>query len=274
MQLDVRDDRTNSFVHILEILPKIQFKYIMLENVKGFEVSESRNMFVQILARCDFYWQEFLLNPLDFGIPNSRLRYYLIGKHKDIKWSIQLKSDITLKLPMSNETNIATGETIDKTVPYDDVIKREMELWKHRRRRLLTNAKFDVAEDHPFCVADILEDNDGPECFVDEKIIQKYYQVMDIVHPLSTGTCCFTKSYGHYVKGTGSVLSTSTDTKTSNTDTKGLRYFSFREVARLMCYPDEVQFPTSISARQHYKALGNSLNVYVVAILISLLLSS
>lgn len=44
LQGDMSDRRTNSFLYILDILPRLQKlpKYILLENVKGFEVSSTR----------------------------------------------------------------------------------------------------------------------------------------------------------------------------------------------------------------------------------------
>ena len=50
----------------------------------GFEVSEARNSLISALSGSDFIWREFLLTPTQIGIPNSRLRYYLIAKKRDI----------------------------------------------------------------------------------------------------------------------------------------------------------------------------------------------
>jgi tRNA (cytosine38-C5)-methyltransferase len=52
-----------------------------------------------------------------------------------------------------------------------------------------------------------------------------------------------------------------------------LRYFTEREIARLMGFPDSFQFPESVSRRQRYRALGNSLSVTVVSALIRYLLT-
>src|SRR5581483_2690372 len=52
----------------------------MLENVKGFETSVARDMFLNTLKRCGYQWKEVLLNSYQFNIPNSRLRYYCIAK--------------------------------------------------------------------------------------------------------------------------------------------------------------------------------------------------
>uniref|UniRef100_A0AAQ4RJB6 tRNA (cytosine(38)-C(5))-methyltransferase n=1 Tax=Gasterosteus aculeatus aculeatus TaxID=481459 RepID=A0AAQ4RJB6_GASAC len=50
-----------------------------------------------------------------------------------------------------------------------------------------------------------------------------------------------------------------------------LRYFSPREVANLMGFPQSFSFPQQISTKQQYRVLGNSLNVVVVARLLRLL---
>ncbi|KAJ8299724.1 hypothetical protein KUTeg_023784 [Tegillarca granosa] len=38
--------------------------------------------------------EEFLLTPLQFGIPNARLRYYLIAKRKPLIFSFQTSSEV------------------------------------------------------------------------------------------------------------------------------------------------------------------------------------
>jgi len=54
--------------------------YLFVENVQGFELSNTRENFVGILKRLGYKFQEFLLSPMQFGIPNSRLRFYLLAK--------------------------------------------------------------------------------------------------------------------------------------------------------------------------------------------------
>lgn len=54
-----------------------------------------------------------------------------------------------------------------------------------------------------------------------------------------------------------------------------LRFFTPREVANLMCFPETFSFPPDVSTRQMYKLLGNSVNVKVVSwVLLNLLLKS
>jgi hypothetical protein len=38
--------------------------------------------------------------------------------------------------------------------------------------------------------------------------LNRFGNILDIVTPSSKKSCCFTKAYGHYVEGTGSVLQT------------------------------------------------------------------
>ena len=49
----------------------------------GFEVSEARRSLVSTLSSSGFFWREFLLSPTQIGVPNSRLRYYLIARKRD-----------------------------------------------------------------------------------------------------------------------------------------------------------------------------------------------
>jgi len=55
-------------------------------------------------------------------------------------------------------------------------------------------------------------------------------------------------------------------------DKLNLRYFSSREIARLMGFPESFVFPDSSSLKQQYRLLGNSLNCKVVSELIKYLL--
>jgi len=77
------------------------------------------------------------------------------------------------------------------------------------------------------------------------------------------------------VEGAGSVLQTQ---KTSKVIQEGkdlfdmrLRYFSPREIARLHGFPEDFRFPPSLSTRQQYQLLGNSLSVTVVQALLEVL---
>ncbi|ETW19284.1 hypothetical protein PFFVO_01857 [Plasmodium falciparum Vietnam Oak-Knoll (FVO)] len=81
-----KDERTKSFIHICTLLTKVDFKnlpeYIFIENVKNFELSSSFIYFLYCIKN-NYSFQTYLLSPLQFGIPNERLRFYCICKKKN-----------------------------------------------------------------------------------------------------------------------------------------------------------------------------------------------
>ncbi len=120
---------------------------------------------------------------------------------------------------------------------------------------------------------------------IPDRTLSKHGRVLDIRQKSDTSCNCFTKAYSHYAEGTGSVLQSNDQEslqerfaafeKSGNTeDLKplGLRYFTPREVANLMAFPDHFKFPPSVSVKTRYRLLGNSLNVLVVANLFRLLM--
>lgn len=145
-----------------------------------------------------------------------------------------------------------------------------------------------------FTVKDILEFTDDSlnyqKYLVPNEILEKRIKVMDIVTKAAKRSCCFTKSYGRYIEGTGSIYcpldeSTITDIigKLETVSSKEerlevlrslrLRFFSPKEVSRLLRFPEEFNFPNDITDRQKYNLLGNSINVKVVSTLIQFLVN-
>lgn len=133
---------------------------------------------------------------------------------------------------------------------------------------------------------------DLPEFLLADKVLKKYHMLLDIVNCQSQRSCCFTKGYAHYVEGTGSVVQHNNQVDMSEIYSKvqslndddslriellqqlELRYFSPREVARLMCFPPWFTFPPTTTKKQRYKLLGNSINVLVVASLLTVLVEN
>ncbi|CAK9802266.1 tRNA (cytosine(38)-C(5))-methyltransferase [Anthophora plagiata] len=71
LKKDVLDNRSWSLLHVLSLIPQIKtLKYILLENVKGFEKSEMRNAVLKCMNDCGFNYKELILSPCQFGIPN------------------------------------------------------------------------------------------------------------------------------------------------------------------------------------------------------------
>lgn len=295
-RLDTDDNRTGPLSQITTILADVNFKYIFVENVQGFEDSTARDNLLEALTKLNFKWQEFMLTPRTLGVPNSRLRYYLIGKHQDLSsWPFPLQQGSLLsEIPNWNapsDNHNMPFENLKNKIETEAITRRKR--WKERSPSTFLQRNSGEMNKLPSCVGDIIEwdlpDDLLSKLKVSNSILQKYYQAMDIVTPFSINTCCFTKGYGKFVKGTGSILKISCDddqedcdnlndpTKTCEDKQKNeilsLRYFSPKEISRLMSYPEEFQLPPKLSLGQKYRSLGNSVNVYVVAVLFTLLFS-
>lgn len=100
--LDENDVRTESFINLINNLAELDnIVYILMENVKGFESSVVRKLFIEKLEKCGFQYQEFLLSPTSVGVPNSRLRYYCIARRCNRVWSFISSKDIVSKTKLS-----------------------------------------------------------------------------------------------------------------------------------------------------------------------------
>lgn len=304
LKKDQEDARTNSLFHFLSLLEKMKPsslpKFILVENVFGFETSTTRDSLVKTLTEVGFRFQEFLLTPPQFGIPNSRLRYFLIGKREPLKFSFPLVDGVVLKdLPdfarqfQNHKSFIETQSDGQESSP----------------------KRFKKSADEIDQISDFLETggSDKSEEYLLPDNVLRRYKVMDVTSADSRRSCCFTKSYGRYVDGTGSFLQPSNrdganrdsvakviETKHSvvvgqNSDLNEtttpvgpkdlteedlcllrslkLRYFSPKEIARIHCLPDSFGFPSSLSRKQCWKALGNSLNAHIVSVLMRILLT-
>ncbi|CAG8569889.1 10802_t:CDS:2, partial [Scutellospora calospora] len=98
-----KDIRSKSFIYLLDLLAKMKNPptYILIENVKGFEESETRTTLIKQLINCNYNYQEFFITPLQLGIPNSRLRYYMLAKKQPLVFKNSENSKILNYIPCS-----------------------------------------------------------------------------------------------------------------------------------------------------------------------------
>ncbi|XP_011222478.1 tRNA (cytosine(38)-C(5))-methyltransferase isoform X2 [Ailuropoda melanoleuca] len=275
LQGDVTDPRTNSLLYILDILPRLQKlpKYILLENVKGFEVSSARDLLIQTLENCGFQYQEFLLSPTSVLMEFPKIesehpeRNTIDGENKIEREKIEPNICFDKSRQCSGKEAILfkleTVEEIDRKLHQDSDLSVQM-------------------------LKDFLEDDvDVNQYFLPPKSLLRYALLLDIVKPTCRRSTCFTKGYGSYIEGTGSVLQTTEDVqiediyksltnlsqeeKIAKLLMLKLRYFTPKEIANLLGFPSEFGFPEKITVKQRYRLLGNSLNVRVVAKLIKIL---
>ncbi|ELK16951.1 tRNA (cytosine(38)-C(5))-methyltransferase isoform X1 [Pteropus alecto] len=303
LQGDVTDPRTNSFIYILDILPRLQKlpKFILLENVKGFEISSTRDLLIQTIESCGFQYQEFLLSPTSLGIPNSRLRYFLVAKLQSEPLPFQAPGQVLMEFPKIecehtqkravDAENTIEGKKIEPNVSFDsskqcsgkEAILFKLETAGEIERKHQQDSDLSVQ-----MLKDFLEDDaDMSQYFLPPKPLLRYALLLDIVKPTCRRSMCFTKGYGRYIEGTGSVLQTAEDVQIENIYKSltslsqeekikkllmlKLRYFTPKEIANLHGFPPEFGFPETVTMKQRYRLLGNSLNVHIVAKLIKIL---
>ncbi|CAK9802264.1 tRNA (cytosine(38)-C(5))-methyltransferase [Anthophora plagiata] len=269
LKKDVLDNRSWSLLHVLSLIPQIKtLKYILLENVKGFEKSEMRNAVLKCMNDCGFNYKELILSPCQFGIPNSRYRYYLLAKKKNLEFCFD---DCIL--------NFNLPETVLRALSKDKHMLLAEKIWQQCSQR----------NKNCYTLQNILENVEDSQYLIPRKLLQKRAWLLDIRTSQSDGSCCFTKAYAHYIEGTGSVYCPYSEEiikeaflEVSKYDKQSLevseileklklRYFTPKEVCRLMCFPEEFTFPEHITWKQKYRLLGNSINVHVVSRLIFLL---
>jgi tRNA (cytosine38-C5)-methyltransferase len=276
---ELEDPRSRSFLHLCDLLLELPSenlpKLIFLENVVGFESSQSCRKWNTILQSRQYIIKHFHLNPTQVGVPNDRPRYFCLAVRSteihdsnddDLQFHVHAKtkmadSDLHPITPDTNLPNLNIKGLRDSTVKVSSVAEfLDKDLTEHQKTSLRIPQS-------------ILQRN-AAWCF-------------DIVTPESLRSACFTSSYGKFVKGTGSVLYTGPyrdrirltnpeDRKFDDAWDQGLdlpkhlRYFSGSELARIFGFPSTFSFPETITRKQQWKLIGNSLNVRVAAKLVEL----
>lgn len=304
LQGDTSDPRTKSFLYILGLLPRLTKlpRFILLENVKGFETSSARDSLICTLKNCGYTYQELMVSPTSLGIPNSRLRYFLIAKATPGSFPFPASSQILEGFPSPAVQPVSEPASCRTTCQEVDMEKEEagegrflykLETPQDADRKLSQNSDSSVRQIQDFlelrAEEGIEEGEEGEKFLLPPKTLLRYALLMDIVRPTCRRSVCFTKGYGHYVEGTGSVLQSCMETeletafkdleqlsdeeKLKQLSRLRLRYFTPREIANLMGFPKTFTFPENITTKQRYRVLGNSLNVLVVSRLIKLMVS-
>ena len=258
-QEDLNDRRTDGFVYLMRtILPQLKFKpkYILLENVSGFEYSQAHQLLLETLQLNNYYYEQYLLSPIQFGIPNSRLRYYLISKQQEKPINT---SSSSIQTRISNFDRLYVK--LRQQFPSKSVSLEENSFHKNDQitDQCSNSSEILIQPDQTILINDFLISNENSDFELNEKSLQRSLHVCDIVTCDAKRSLCFTKSYGKYFEGTGSLF---------RTLSSHIRYFTPKEIANLHCFPLTYQFPEQITTRQAYSLLGNSLNVFVISVLL------
>ena len=256
--LDTLDPRAESFLHLLSVIPNManRPRLLLIENVVGFESSDTRKLLVHMLETCGYSFQEFHLSPHQIGIPNTRTRYFCLASLKTVPIgpsSTSSTTEVLTYIPQSPRFNATTHLPVSVVQPLSHYLE-------------------DRSNDADGGIAHFAQ------FMVPESVLIKSGMSFDLTFSSHSRSCCFTKNYGRLVEGTGSVLQTAPE------DVKGipnepeslkllkLRYFTPREISRLHGFPDQCDL-SFITNKQSYALLGNSLNVTLVSELLVHLLS-
>ena len=258
-KLDDKDLRSNSLIHLIcTVLPALKNKpkYLLIENVKGFRTSNVRDMVVETLTGLEYAIQEVLLTPVQFGLPNQRLRYFLLAKKAPATFKTAPEEHYALRSRLFDGSDLLVSDPEIDLCACCNPLCAPAHLGK--------------------CLCAYLEAEVDPRFFVPDRIVEKNGMKFDIVHPECSRTCCFTKGYGKLVDGAGSVMQTTGETisqpKVASGIERGadllpykLRYFTPEEIKRLHGFPMDMGFPDGMTDKAKYRLLGNSLNCVVLS---------
>lgn len=298
LKRDVSDQRSKSFLYVLDLLSKLAPppRYILLENVKGFESSCARSRLVETLTGCGYHFTEIMATPTSVGIPNSRLRYFLMARRSEQGFSDEILSQIAETFGVQKDSHDLSTVRGSPQAETQNILKSSQVLYKLETTAEVQRKQQQNTDPSIRYICDFLDldqDLNLDQYLLPPKTLLRYAYILDIVRPTCRRSICFTKGYGHYVEGAGSVLQASTEASTEadlecvfrgleehseeerlrRLQTLQLRYFTPREVANLMGFPQSFVFPEDVPVKQRYKVLGNSLNVLVVSKLLQILLS-
>ena len=249
-QMDVADNRSDAFVHLCKIIKELKnVNAILMENVKGFETSMARDLYIKALQEAKYEYQEFLLSPSQIGVPNTRYRYYCLAR-KCVKFTFK-QNEILLDFP--SEKVFPKIPTIMEFLKFDD----------ETNYTLLSD---NLLEKRAKVLDIVCAESRNTSCFT--KAYTHYTEGTGSVYCPS-----YTKDYVNSVFGNNKILDTGEGAnKLELLKTLQLRYFTPYEVSQLMCFPIELfSFPAETTTKQKYRLLGNSINCLLVSELIKLL---
>ncbi|EPB76616.1 C-5 cytosine-specific DNA methylase [Ancylostoma ceylanicum] len=252
----IDDHRCDSLMMLMEKLKEMKNRpsFILLENVVGFEESSAHDAVIDTLHDLNYGTKECILSPLQFGVPNSRPRYYLIA---------------STRFPVRD-----TAEEISGCFPQESSAERE-HISSFVDASLHTPSLFldkDVIQRYGRALDVIIPSSTRSACFTKSYgsyisgcgsyFCDRYNTVPVLLHLIVDRI--FDKPIYRPDFVCDSRL---TNTALDNPDNlvEALRRLSPREVANLMCFPKDFEVPPDVSDRQMYQCLGNSINVRVVS---------
>ena len=238
LKLDVADYRCEGLCHVIRCLELgvISPKWILLENVKGFEQSHACNLFTDCLSKLGYSFSFEFLHPFNFGVPNARLRCYILA----VKSSNPLTSLLSV-MELSDFDQCSLGSFLQSSSEVNE------DYYLHPK----TVSKY-------LHVADVVNSK-STHCMCFTKSYSRYFE--------GTGSLVLEQTKD----STSRELSGELKQRLLDESCR-LRLFTEQEVLGLHSFPGWFSFPEDVTRKQRYKLLGNSLNVLVVKELLNHLL--
>lgn len=257
-RMDIKDSRNAALLRLLDALPSLAAppRALLLENVPEFVGSQMHSRLLRALKQCSFAdVEELILDPTDFGFPNTRKRFYCLA----LLHSCNGKIGPSERLPGSEAPSIPVRPVRD------------------------------------FCLPHITTAAEEEDLSVPRKLLQRATQAawqFDVATAGSRATKTFTASYGKpgyaeeglskagpllLLDGKGGLEPAEEHRARfghiAEADWRRVRYFAPEEILALQGFPESWRLPQSLEVRKQWRLIGNSINVTVVSKLIGRLLA-
>eukprot|EP00933_Yihiella_yeosuensis_P055827 TRINITY_DN5475_c0_g5_i1.p1 TRINITY_DN5475_c0_g5~~TRINITY_DN5475_c0_g5_i1.p1 ORF type:complete len:554 (-),score=122.98 TRINITY_DN5475_c0_g5_i1:21-1682(-) len=269
-QRDADDGRAAPLAHLTELLPKLRHppKALFLENVVGFETSESWRSLASALCQAGFEVRIFSLSPQQLGIPNRRPRVYVVARQSEEPCVHELETSFpgtvaaSQPVPRNLEGYLDNPNEVDmKACAVSSELLQQLsergQRWEVVRPASTSSSTFTSGygtacfESHRF----------GPLLCIDESMATSADAVMaDSEATQDRSNAVVWPEEGRELRV---VLPSDADS---------VRLFTATELLRIAGFPDHFKFSENFTAKQCYKLLGDSINVDVVAHLLHYLL--
>lgn len=127
-EYDLRNDLINSYVSFVQL---VEPKIIFFENVKGFTMEFKKNdekgiaysaIVTKKLEDAGYFVKGQLVNFGDFGVPQKRTRFILVGIKKSLKKSTQEKADSFFETLRNNRFDFLKEKGLTETINLQEAI--------------------------------------------------------------------------------------------------------------------------------------------------------
>ncbi|MBD2137830.1 DNA (cytosine-5-)-methyltransferase [Anabaena sp. FACHB-1237] len=119
------DDRGQLWNDTIYLLQQSQPKAFIFENVKGLVDTRNQKALAYILERitqAGYYAKYFIINSFDYGVPQNRIRVYIIGfREKEYLQKFRLPKPTDKKLKLGDILGISSQQKIDNQMIQRDI---------------------------------------------------------------------------------------------------------------------------------------------------------